>query len=133
MKEPIWLNELHILSFHHLLILQFGGLAGVRDYDLLDSAINRPKHLYHYSQVNIFDLATSYIYGIAKNHPFNDANKRTAFITGYTFLNVNGYDLIASELEVVSQMIELVTDNITESGFTVWLKENCKKIRVHRA
>ena len=98
MKEPIWINLRVVKAFHDRQINEHGGLAGLRDEGLLLSALLRPENAYHYSnpKPEVAELAAAYGFGLAKNHPFNDANKRTALITMRLFLKLNGYDLMAS-------------------------------------
>ena len=123
MKSPIWLNIHHVLAFHTKQIQEHGGLRGVRDKALLESALARPQQLFHYSQPSIYELAASYAYGITKNHPFIDGNKRTAIITAGVFLEINGFYINAPEPEVVNQMLALAEGSINEEDFSSWLTE----------
>ena len=97
MTEPIWINLRVIKAFHDRQINEHGGLPGLRDEGLLLSALSRPENAYHYSdpKPGTAELAAAYGFGLAKNHPFNDANKRTALIAMRLFLKLNGYDLAA--------------------------------------
>lgn len=124
MKEPTWLSEQATLSIHADQLAQHGGRAGVRDENLLSASLARPQHLLFYSSPNLFNLAAAYGYGLAKNHPFVDGNKRTAFMVMYTFLGLNGYSVNAPEPEVVLIMERLSTDQETQESLAQWLEEN---------
>ena len=86
MQEPIWVTEKIVLAIHEDQLVQHGGTSGIRDENLLGASLARLKHLFAYGNPTIFDLAAAYGYGLAKNHPFVDGNKRTAFMVMYTFL-----------------------------------------------
>ena len=122
-----WLQKAAVLSFHDQVIAQDGGSYGLRDEGLLESALARPQNLAAYENKNAFECAAAYAYGIAKNHPFVDGNKRSAFLSCYTFLGLNGFELEAPEAEVVSMMVSLASNEITEAEFAAWLRKNGKK------
>ncbi len=126
MNEPAWvLNEV-VQAVHSLLLTQHGGGAGVRDEGLLDSALTRPKQKFQYEpKSSIFDLAASYSFGIAKNHPFVDGNKRTAFTIGTLFLEINGYVLNAPEPIAAIAFENLAAGFFTEEDLSSWFKEHC--------
>ena len=126
MKEPVWVLREVVLTLHDVLLAEFGGPLGIRDEALLESALARPQQLFHYEDPDLFTLATAYIYGILKNHPFIDANKRTAFMTGFVFLNRNGKLMTAPEAETTQAILKLTDGNMTEAEFTHWLKKNCE-------
>ena len=126
--KPIWVSEQATLSIHNDQLAQHGGKAGVRDENLLSASLARPRHLLTYSIPNLFDLAAAYGYGLAKNHPFVDGNKRTAFAVIATFLEINGYSLNAPEPEVVLMMERLSTDQETQESLAQWLAENSVEI-----
>ena len=126
--KPIWVSEQATLSIHNDQLAQHGGRAGVRDENLLSASLARPRHLLTYSTPNLFDLAAAYGYGLAKNHPFVDGNKRTAFAVIATFLEINGYSLNAPEPEVVLMMERLSTDQETQQSLAQWLAENSVKV-----
>jgi death-on-curing protein len=127
MKEPVWVPAEVILAIQEELLARFGGLAGLRDEGLLDSALNRPKQVFHYGSPTLFDLAAEYALGIVKNHPFLDGNKRAGFMAAYTFLGVNGYDLNAPEADAVVQTLALAAGEIDQTDYAAWLKASCKK------
>ena len=125
MKEPCWLTREIILAIQSALLARFGGLEGVRDEGLLESALARPLQLLHYGKPDIFDLAASYAHGIVKNHPFLDGNKRAGFMASYTFLGVNGFRLMAPEAEAVLQTLALAAGGLDADGYATWLKRSC--------
>ena len=125
MKEPFWITGEVILAVQEELLARFGGLGGLRDEGLLDSALNRPKHLFHYSKPSLFDLAAEYALGIVKNHPFLDGNKRAGFMAAYIFLGANGQDLEAPEEEAVVQTRALAAGEIGAKEYTAWLEDSC--------
>jgi death-on-curing protein len=127
MKEPIWVPAEVILAIQEELLARFGGLAGLRDEGLLDSALNRPRQVFHYGSPTLFDLAAEYALGIVKNHPFLDGNKRAGFMAAYTFLGVNGYDLNAPEADAVMQTLALAAGEIDQKEYAVWLKASCHR------
>ena len=112
MKEPVWVLREAVLTLHDLLLAEFGGPSGVRDETLLDPALARPQHMFHYEKSDLFSLATAYIYGILKNHPFIDGNKRTAFMIGFVFLARNGKLLNAPEAETTQAILDLTTGTL---------------------
>jgi death-on-curing protein len=128
MSEPIWINKSTVIITHNFLIDRHGGSHGIRDEALLDSALAKPINLYAYEQGDIYDMAASYSYGIAKNHPFIDGNKRTAFMTAYTFLGLNGLLLEVTDGEAVVMTVALANGEMPVEGYTQWLRDNCKPI-----
>jgi death-on-curing protein len=113
------------MAIHERLLFEFGGVAGVRDQALLESALSRPQQLWHYEQPDIFDLAAGYAFGIIKNHPFVDGNKRTAYTTAYVFLSINGYELEADEGEVVVMTVALAERSIRQKQYAAWPRDHC--------
>ena len=124
MNEPNWLAREVLLAIQGELLNRFGGLAGIRDEGLLDSAINKPKNLFAYGQPTPFELAASYATGLVKNHPFLDGNKRIGFMAAYVFLGANGWSLEATEEEAVLETLALAAGESTESGYAAWLAKN---------
>jgi len=113
-----------MLHVHNRQLAEHGGGAGVRDDGLLESALARPQHLFAYGESDVAALAGAYAFGIAKNHPFIDGNKRTAFVACELFLAANGYDLVASDEECLAMMLGLAGSEISEGEFAAWLREN---------
>ena len=127
MKEPIWLDRVDCLAIHETMMAQYGGLTGVRDENMLESAIARPHHLFAYGEPGLADLAAAYATGIIRNHPFLDGNKRTGFMTAMAFLELNGREFIASEVDAVVQTLALAAGALDEAGYAAWLKKNSRR------
>lgn len=128
MKEPSWVLPELALAVHQILIAEHGGLAGLRDHDLLESALTRPRQLYSYEEAeSIPELATVYCYGIARNHPFVDGNKRSALTLAGVFLDLNEYELNASEAEAVVIIEQLAAGEIKEEDLAAWFIANSDK------
>jgi death-on-curing protein len=126
MKKLVWILKDFVLSLHEELLSEHGGTPGIRDEGLLDSALARPQNIHSYGNTDRFTLATAYITGIIRNHPFIDGNKRTAFMTGYVFLSRNGKELIADEAEATQIMLALASTKVSEEDFALWIKKNCQ-------
>ncbi len=124
MNEPQWIEKAVCLSFHAELLARFGGLAGMRDEGLLDSALARAQNHYAYGCHDIFKLAAAYAEGIAKNHPFLDGNKRSALMAAALFLETNGYVFQAPEEEAVLQTLALAASEIDADEFAGWLERS---------
>jgi len=129
MSDPKWLIKAAVLAFHDEQLAEHGGQPGARDEGLLDSALDRPKNQFHYGEPDIFDLAAAYAYGLAKNHPFLDGNKRASFVACETFLNLNGIDLTAADQEALTTWISLAEGAITEAELAQWLRDNSEKTK----
>ena len=128
MKEPIWVEKEALLLLHLKALARFGGAEGVRDEGLLDSALMRPRNAFHYDgQKDIAALAAAYAFGLARNHPFVDGNKRMAFMAVGVFLVANGWRLEAGAVEAVQAMTALARGEIDESHLAAWLKRNTKR------
>jgi len=129
MNEPIWVLDEIVESIHSILLAEHGGGSGIRDKSLLDSALARAKQKFSYdSSVSIFDLAAAYSFGIAKNHPFVDGNKRTAFTIGTLFLEINGFKLNATEVDATIAFENLASDVLKENELSLWFEEHCINI-----
>lgn len=110
-----------VLAIHDRQLAEHGGLAGVRDGGLLDSALARPQNRHAYGIENIEELASAYAYGIARNHPFLDGNKRTAWAVARTFMAMNGQRLVPDRAQAVENMVLLAEGLLDEAGFAAWL------------
>lgn len=122
MNEPVWITREDCLAYHESLLERFGGLSGIRDESLLDSALNRPKHLLAYGKPSIFQMAASYAHGIVKNHPFLDGNKRAGFIAAALFIETNGFQFRAPEEEAVLETLSLAAGETSEEAVAAWLE-----------
>ena len=125
MNEPHWLNRSVIIAIQGELLARFGGLEGIRDEGLMDSALSRPHQSIHYGQPDLFDLAATYAHGLVKNHPFLDGNKRIGFMAAYTFLAINGKQLEAPEEEAVLQTLALAAGETGAEEYAAWLRRSC--------
>jgi death-on-curing protein len=126
MRTPIWVPRTVICAIHQQLLARFGGLSGIRDEALLESALARPENLLAYGEPSLFELATAYAHGIMKNHPFLDGNKRIGFMAAYVFLGANGLTLAVPEEEVVAQTLALAASECTEAEYAAWLESSCE-------
>jgi len=118
------------LALHDRLLALHGGAAGLRDVGLLKSALARPQQHFAYAESpDIVDLSTLYTAGVVRNHPFVDGNKRTGFIVGILFLELNGYRFTASEEDAAQAVLELAAGNLDESGYGAFLRGNTKRSR----
>lgn len=124
MNGPVWVDRDDCLAMHEKLLDRFGGLKGIRDEGLLESALNKSVHHFSYGQPSVFELAASYAMGIVKNHPFLDGNKRTGFVTAALFIELNGFSFQATEEEAVLETLALAASNSTEANYAAWLKRN---------
>ena len=120
--EPHWLDRALVDYLHDTSLAMFGGLPGVNSEDLVESALARPQNLFVYVGGDLPRLAAAYAFGFAKNHGYRDGNKRTAFTSCATFLDMNGLELIVDETDALDRMLELATDAISEEGFAEWLR-----------
>jgi death-on-curing protein len=124
MQEPVWIREDSVRAIHERQLAEHGGFSGVRDEGLLSSALHRPQQLYHYGTPDILALAAAYGFGIARNHPFFDGNKRASYIAMRLFLTLNGYDITASPEDRYTTMIALAAGEVTEEALLAWLQEH---------
>ncbi len=125
MTEPRWVLEGVVISVHQLLIAEHGGSPGIRDKGLLDSALARPRQRFCYDpQATVFDLAAAYGFGLAKNHPFVDGNKRAALAVSAIFLEMNGFSLDAPEPETVVVIERLAAGDLSELALAKWLSDS---------
>lgn len=120
-----WVSRSIVRAIHGEQVRQHGGSLGLRDEGLLESALERPRNRWQYEpDSKLSRLAAAYGYGIARNHPFVDGNKRVAFQVMYVFLGLNGYRIVAEEAEVVSIMLDLAAGQIDEEQLAAWLSEH---------
>ena len=121
-----WLDEALIHAVHEEQLAEHGGGSGVRDANLLASALARPEQLAHYGEPDAADLAASYGFGISRNHPFVDGNKRTAFVAVELFLAINGFELTASDADCVVNMLDLAVGKLPEAAFSAWIRTHIR-------
>jgi death-on-curing protein len=126
MREPVWLETAAVLRIHLDQLAEHGGGLGVRDPGLLDSAMARARNLHAYGETDLVVLATAHASGIVRNHPFIDGNKRTGFVAAALFLKVNRIDIVATEVDVVVNMLALAAGELSDEAFTAWLRVNVK-------
>jgi len=125
MKEPIWVMPELVSAVQQMLVAEHGGLPGVRDQALLDSALARPQQKATYeSGTDLFELAAAYSYGLARNHPFVDGNKRLALTIAAVFLELNGLTLNAPEAEAVIMYQRLAAGELEEDRLAEWLRKS---------
>jgi len=119
-----WIQRDVILAIHEMQLAEHGGLEGVRDAGLLDSALGRPQNLAAYGKPDVFALAAAYGWGISRNHPFIDGNKRTGFVATELFLRLNGCELTADDANCVLTMLSVAAGDIDEDTFAAWLRQH---------
>jgi death on curing protein len=122
--EPKWLSRDIVVAIHGELIAEHGGLSGVRDEGLLESALARANNRRAYAEPSRYELAAAYGFGLAKNHPFLDGNKRIALASIDVFLQLNGFALAASEVETVAVIRDLAAGEIDEDTLARWIEAN---------
>jgi death-on-curing protein len=121
----MWVDRVVVDAVHLDMLRTHGGLRGIRDENALESALARPRHRYAYARrADLPALAASYGYGLARNHPYRDGNKRTALLVMVVFLELNGRELKASEAEVVTMMLKLSAGELSEAALAVWLRDH---------
>lgn len=120
-REPRWLPRGAVIAIHEEQIREHGGMPGLRDDAALDAALGRPRQQWAYTEPGIHELAASFAFGIARNHPFNDGNKRMALLACSTSLALNGHDLLADKDETVSTFIRLAAGEFDEDSLSDWI------------
>ncbi|MCC6467929.1 MAG: type II toxin-antitoxin system death-on-curing family toxin [Alphaproteobacteria bacterium] len=128
MKEPVWLPRKLIVTLQSLAIAEFGGSPGIRDEGLLESALARPQNLLAYGEPSLFALAAAYAFGLAKNHAFVDGNKRIAFAAIDVFLQLNGCELTASDVEATVVLQDLAAGKLSEDDLARWIEINSRPL-----
>jgi len=127
MDEPFWLTRDIIVAIHDEQLAVHGGASGLRDDGMLASALDRPRNRLLYEQAELPELAAAYAFGIARNHPFVDGNKRTSLLALYTFLGVNGIDFVVPEAEAAAIILSLAAGEVSEESLTRWIRDNWPK------
>jgi len=129
-REPHWLSRVVIDAIHSDQLREHGGLPGVRDENVLESALARPQQKWHYeTQTDVPMLAAAYAFGLVRGHPYRDGNKRIGFLAMVTFLGINGHDLEAPEADVVVEFLALAHGRVSENQLADWIRERISKLR----
>lgn len=124
-----WISKRALLLLHDESLAEHGGASGIRDEGLLESALMRPENMLAYEdQRDLATLAAAYAYGLAKNHPFIDGNKRAAFLGAGLFLALNGHRLVAAQADATLQVLALAASEIAETAFADWLRAHLAPI-----
>ena len=123
-----WINRHALLLLHGESLVLHGGAPGIRDEGLLESALMRPENLVAYGKPDVFDCAAAYAFGLAKNHPFIDGNKRAAFVAGGLLLLLNGVRLTATQPDATLTMLALAAGDLTEETFAAWLRAHTARL-----
>ncbi|MBW8755020.1 MAG: type II toxin-antitoxin system death-on-curing family toxin [Sphingomonadales bacterium] len=123
MVDWVWVREDVVLAFHDEQLAEHGGASGIRDQGLLQSALAWPQNAAAYREVDAADLAAAYAFGIARNHPFADGNKRTAAVAALLFLDCNGIDWTITEPELVVMILALAAGELAEDEVAAWFRD----------
>jgi death on curing protein len=128
MKEPQWINRRALVLLHSETVAQHGGRSGILDEGRLDSALARPRQIFRYEpKHDIARLAAAYALGLARDHPFVDGNKRAAFIAVGLFLGLNGFRLVADQVDAARNVLSLAAGDINEEQFAQWIRAHMKR------
>jgi len=128
--EPSWLTRVVVDAVHHDQLREHGGLPGIRDENVLESALARPQQKWHYADnTDVPMLAAAYAFGLVKNHRYRDGNKRIGFLAMVTFLGMNGYELEATDAEVVAEILALADGSVSEDALADWIRQHSTKRR----
>lgn len=130
LAEPTWLTRVIVDAIHTDQIREHGGLLGLRDENGLESALARPRHKWLYERpTDLATLGAVYAFGLAKNHPYLDGNKRVALVAMLTFLAINGHDVEAADDDVLTTMLALAAGHIAEAELAAWLRVRMLSIK----
>ncbi len=129
-REPKWLSRVVVDAIHNDQLREHGGLPGMRDENVLESALARPEQKWHYADsTDLPMLAAAYAFGLVKNHPYRDGNKRIGFLALVTFLGINGHDLSATDAEVVAEILSLADGSVSEEALADWIRRHSSRRR----
>ncbi len=126
MSFCVWIDPTVVYAVHEAQLAEHGGIVGIRDAGLLDSALARPENLAAYDKPDVAALAAAYGYGISRNHPYLDGNKRTAFVAVELFLSLNGHELEADDAGCVLTMLAVAAGDQSEEAFAQWIRTNVR-------
>ena len=127
-REPTWLSRLVVDAIHTDQLREHGGLARVRDENVLESALARPQQKWHYAEdPDLASLAAAYAFGLVRNHPYRDGNKRIGFLAMATFLELNGMDFDASDADVVAEILALAEGKVSEDALSDWIRRHTQQ------
>ena len=127
MSEPVWLTAEIVIAIHEMQLAEHGGPAGIRDMGMLESALGRPQNKFAYGENDLAVLAAAYGFGVARNHPFIDGNKRTSLMVIYTFLGINDVEFIVPEAEFATIILDLAAGEVSEESLARWIRDNWPK------
>ena len=127
MSEPVWLTPEIVIAIHEMQLAEHGGPAGIRDMGMLESALGRPQNKFAYGEIDLAVLAAAYGFGVARNHPFIDGNKRTSLMVIYTFLGVNDVEFFVPEAEFATIILDLAAGDVSEESLARWIRDNWPK------
>jgi death-on-curing protein len=127
MNEPIWLDVTEVFDMHAEQLALFGGADGMRDQGMLEPALARPKNRWHYGETDLAVLAAAYAFGLARNHPFVDGNKRAAFHALVVFLRMNDVDFRPDPAQATAMFLALAAGEVSEESLARWIKDNWPK------
>ena len=123
-----WLSRAVLIAVHEEQLAEHGGAAGLRDEGLFDSALARPRQLANYGEPDVADLAAAYAFGLVRNHPFIDGNKRTGYVAAELFLVLNGYAMTATDESATLTTLSLAAGDIDEATFADWLRRHLQRL-----
>ena len=127
MKTPKWVDRRALVLLHGETLAEHGGLPGMRDNGALDASLARPRHLHAYEpESDLPRLAAAYGFGLVRNHPFNDGNKRAGFLAIGLLLALNRRELAAEPLEAIAIILRLAEDKMTELELASWIRQNVR-------
>ena len=127
MSEPVWLTPEIVIAIHEMQLAEHGGPAGIRDMGMLESALGRPQNKFAYGETDLAVLAAAYGFGVARNPPFIDGNKRTSLMVIYTFLGINDVEFIVPEAEFATIILDLAAGEVSEESLARWIRDNWPK------
>lgn len=124
MSEPVWLTPELVAAFHDEQLREHGGQDGLRDRAMLESALDRPRNKWTYGETDLALLAAAYAYGLVRNHPFVDGNKRASLLAVYTFLGLNDVEFVADEAQAAVIFRDLAAGEVDDKGLSRWIRDN---------